>query len=162
QRHRLERLLKEEGRRQKEEQELSSFCLLPSSFCLRKERITMRPAVVAACLGLALGVGLLGAAAPPPPARSTPPAAPPAAPPAKAAPGRPPPPRVLAGDSQDLVLFQESRPYLIRLHLQVQGQSFQAGWEGTVRHLFRYLDADGDGTLSEKEAAQAPSSGQWV
>ncbi len=71
-------------------------------------------------------------------------------------------PAVVPGDARDLVLFLDSRPYLIRLHLQVEGRSFQDSWEGTVEQLFRYLDVDGDGVLSPKEAALAPSIIQWA
>ncbi|HTU22662.1 MAG TPA: EF-hand domain-containing protein [Gemmataceae bacterium] len=66
------------------------------------------------------------------------------------------------GDAQDVVLFLDTRPYLIRLHLQINGRSFRADWNETVNHLFRYLDSDGDGCLSKKEAALAPSKTQWV
>jgi Ca2+-binding EF-hand superfamily protein len=66
------------------------------------------------------------------------------------------------GDAQDLVLFLDARPYLIRLHLQINGRSFRQNWDETVEHLFRYLDADGDGALNEKELALAPSRTQWV
>src|SRR5205085_1145383 len=41
------------------------------------------------------------------------------------------------------------------------GQSFAAGWNCTVEHLFRFLDADGDGVLSKLEASHAPSVAQW-
>ncbi|HEY7314554.1 MAG TPA: hypothetical protein VH643_34720 [Gemmataceae bacterium] len=74
----------------------------------------------------------------------------------------PTPLRAVPGDAQDLVLFLDTRPYLIRLHLQVHGKSFQKSWDETIAHLFRYLDADGDGALSPKEAALAPSTTQWV
>ena len=70
--------------------------------------------------------------------------------------------RAVPGDAQDLVLFMESRPYLIRLHLQVNGRSFRGNWDESVAHLFRYLDVDGDGLLSKKEAALVPSKTQWV
>ncbi len=70
--------------------------------------------------------------------------------------------RAVPGDAQDLVLFLDTRPYLIRLHLQVQGRSFQKSWDETANHLFRYLDVDGDSVLSKKEAALAPSLTQWV
>jgi hypothetical protein len=66
------------------------------------------------------------------------------------------------GDAQDLVLFLDTRPYLIRLHLQVSGRSFRGNWDESIAHLFRYLDVDGDGALSKKEAALAPSKTQWV
>jgi Ca2+-binding EF-hand superfamily protein len=66
------------------------------------------------------------------------------------------------GDAQDLVLFLDTRPYLIRLHLQVNGRSFRGNWDESIAHLFRYLDVDGDGVLSKKESALAPSKTQWV
>src|SRR5437763_12678499 len=71
-------------------------------------------------------------------------------------------PRGLAGDEQDLVLCHASRPYLLRLHLQVRGLSFRADWDQTIRHLFRYLDVDGNGSLSKEELARAPSAAQWL
>ncbi len=71
-------------------------------------------------------------------------------------------PASVPGDAQDLVLFLEARPCLIRLHLQIHGRSFRQNWNETVGHLFRYLDVDRDGALSEKEAAFAPSKSQWV
>jgi Ca2+-binding EF-hand superfamily protein len=72
------------------------------------------------------------------------------------------PPRLLPGDAQDLLLLQESRPTLIRLHLQIKGRSFQADWNDLIEHLFRFLDVDGDGVLNKKEAALAPSAAQWL
>lgn len=75
---------------------------------------------------------------------------------------QPAPLRPVAGDAQDLVLFLDTRPCLIRLHLQINGRSFRGNWDESVAHLFRYLDADGDGKLSKKEAALAPSKTQWV
>jgi Ca2+-binding EF-hand superfamily protein len=66
------------------------------------------------------------------------------------------------GDAQDLVLFLDSRPYLIRLHLQINGRSFRGNWDESIAQLFRYLDVDGDGALSQKEAALAPSKSQWM
>jgi Ca2+-binding EF-hand superfamily protein len=77
-------------------------------------------------------------------------------------PAAPPPLRAVPGDVQDLVLFADMRPYLIRLHVQVNGRSFRGNWEETIAHLFRYLDADGDGVLSKTEAALAPSKTQWL
>lgn len=67
-----------------------------------------------------------------------------------------------SGDAQDLLLLLDDRPYLIRLHLRIDGRSFHESWEGTIGQLFRYLDADGDGALSKKEAALAPSVTQWL
>ncbi len=77
-------------------------------------------------------------------------------------PAAPGPLHAVPGDAQDLVLFLDTRPYLIRLHLQVNGRSFRSNWDESIAHLFRYLDVDGDGVLSKKEAALAPSKTQWV
>jgi Ca2+-binding EF-hand superfamily protein len=49
----------------------------------------------------------------------------------------------------------------VRLHLQVGGQPFPTSWNSTVEHLFRFLDADGNGVLSKLEASHAPSATQW-
>src|SRR6185437_2162048 len=76
--------------------------------------------------------------------------------------GPPTPRRAVPGDAQDLVLFLESRPFLLRLHLQVNGRSFRENWDESIAFLFRYLDVDGDGVLSKKEAVLAPSKTQWV
>jgi Ca2+-binding EF-hand superfamily protein len=71
-------------------------------------------------------------------------------------------PRAVPGDAQDLVMFLAERPYLIRLHLQINGRSFRQNWDETIENLFRYLDVNGDGALDEKEIALAPSKTQWV
>jgi Ca2+-binding EF-hand superfamily protein len=75
---------------------------------------------------------------------------------------QPAPLRPVPGDAQDLVLFLDARPYLIRLHLQIDGRSFRGNWDESIGHLFRYLDVDGDSSLSKKEAELAPSKTQWV
>jgi Ca2+-binding EF-hand superfamily protein len=76
--------------------------------------------------------------------------------------GPPPPaPRPVPGDSQDVVFLHKSRPYLIRLHLQVRGRNFQEEWNAIVGRLFKHLDANGDGVLSKEELARAPSVEQW-
>jgi Ca2+-binding EF-hand superfamily protein len=68
----------------------------------------------------------------------------------------------LAGDEQDLIFFHDSRPFLVRLHLQVDGRPFRALWDDYFDHLFRFLDYDGDDVLSRKELAQAPSLQQLL
>jgi Ca2+-binding EF-hand superfamily protein len=63
-------------------------------------------------------------------------------------------------DLQDLIFFGEERPVLIRLHVQVDGlpyrDVFETAWQDYLKHLFRYLDRDGDGFLSPQEAERAP------
>ncbi len=71
------------------------------------------------------------------------------------------PPRPVAGDEQDLIVLHPARPWRVRLHLQVGGRSYRTGWEEAAGHLFRYLDADGDGVLAPAEVARAPSAAQW-
>jgi Ca2+-binding EF-hand superfamily protein len=62
-----------------------------------------------------------------------------------------------AADVQDFVFLAESRPVLIRLHVTSDGKSLQASWDEFMKHLFNYLDVDGDGVLSKAEAERAPS-----
>jgi Ca2+-binding EF-hand superfamily protein len=62
----------------------------------------------------------------------------------------------MRGDVQELVFFGESRPVLIRLHLQIDGKPFRDVWMQYIGKVFQYLDADGDGVLSKEEAEHAP------
>ena len=70
-------------------------------------------------------------------------------------------PQAVGRDAQDLVYLGEDRPYHIRLHVRVDGRpfrdAFESAWQDYLRHLFRYLDRDGDGFLSPEEAARAPA-----
>jgi Ca2+-binding EF-hand superfamily protein len=70
-------------------------------------------------------------------------------------------PRAGSSDARDLVLMTKARPYLLRMHLQVRGRPYAADYDATVAHLFRFLDADGDGLLSKAELGRAPSVTQW-
>jgi Ca2+-binding EF-hand superfamily protein len=70
-------------------------------------------------------------------------------------------PRIIPGDAHDLVLLHPSRPYRLRLHLQVARRSFLADWHDQVAALFAYLDVDGNGVLSQVETQVAPSRAQW-
>jgi Ca2+-binding EF-hand superfamily protein len=71
-----------------------------------------------------------------------------------------PSPGPVPGDEQDVVFFHETRPYRLRLHIQTDGRPFRTNWDGALRRLFEFLDADGDGVLSQVEAEHAPSLGQ--
>jgi Ca2+-binding EF-hand superfamily protein len=63
-------------------------------------------------------------------------------------------------DVQDVVLQADGRSVLVRLHLQVDGKPFRTAyreaWDDYLKRFFKYLDADGDGVLSEKEASRMP------
>jgi Ca2+-binding EF-hand superfamily protein len=59
-------------------------------------------------------------------------------------------------DWQDLVYLGETRPLLIRLHVQVNGKSYQAAWDDFMKYMFKYLDTNGDGVLSKEEVERMP------
>jgi len=59
-------------------------------------------------------------------------------------------------DVQDLVYLGGPRPLLVRLHIQIDGKPIAAAWDAYLDALFAYLDRNGDGVLSQEEAAHAP------
>jgi Ca2+-binding EF-hand superfamily protein len=63
-------------------------------------------------------------------------------------------------DVQDIVFFADTRPVLIRLHVRIDGKPFRevfrAAVDEYVKRLFRHLDRNGDGVLSEDEARRCP------
>jgi Ca2+-binding EF-hand superfamily protein len=67
-----------------------------------------------------------------------------------------PPPKT---DALPVVLFAQ-RPLLLRLDLRLDGKSFASARQSALQEylaaLFRHLDGDGDGTLSEAEARRMP------
>jgi Ca2+-binding EF-hand superfamily protein len=71
---------------------------------------------------------------------------------ASLAPAGPPGP-----EAQDVVLMSDSRPYLIRLSVFVDGRPFGARFDVHLLRWFAYLDRNGDGALDKDEAAHAPS-----
>jgi len=59
-------------------------------------------------------------------------------------------------DIQDIVYFADSKPLLIRLHIQTGGKPFRAGWDEAMKTIFAYLDVNGDGVLDKTEASRVP------
>jgi Ca2+-binding EF-hand superfamily protein len=57
-------------------------------------------------------------------------------------------------DARDLLFTGESRPYLVRVHLQVDGKPLFDLLKTFHKKLFDHYDLDGDGTLSGKEAGR--------
>lgn len=64
------------------------------------------------------------------------------------------PPR---SQAQDFVFMAEARPVLIRVHARIDGKPVQQAWKEFMQSLFRQLDTNGDGVLSQNEAERAPS-----
>jgi Ca2+-binding EF-hand superfamily protein len=61
---------------------------------------------------------------------------------------------------QDVVVLTDKRPVFLRLHLRIDGKPFrefhQKALDDYLAGLFKHLDADGDGVLSEVEARRMP------
>lgn len=62
-----------------------------------------------------------------------------------------------ATDAREFVFLGESRPVLVRLRVERDGQSLTATRDACMKYLFGYLDVNGDGSLSAAEAERAPS-----
>jgi Ca2+-binding EF-hand superfamily protein len=62
-------------------------------------------------------------------------------------------------DVQDFVFLAEARPLLVRLHVRVDGKPLPAAWDAFMKHVFTFLDVNGDGVLSQQEAERAPQLG---
>ena len=62
-------------------------------------------------------------------------------------------------DTQKIVYLSDRGPILIALHLRIDGESLAARHRTFTNAVFAYLDRDGDGVLSQTEAALAPTAG---
>src|SRR5438105_3286739 len=62
----------------------------------------------------------------------------------------------IAPDNYDLVFLGETCPVLIRLHARIDRKPLRQAWDDFMTSLFRYLDRDGDGVLSQEELQRAP------
>ena len=110
---------------------------------MRQARIAFSTRTIAGPATLAMVCALLASSAmAQPTAISQPPAAPqPAAP--------------TAGDVEQAILLDESRPLVLRFEISADGKGFRALWREFVERLFVYLDQDGDGALAGKEIARS-------
>src|SRR5713226_3532040 len=61
-----------------------------------------------------------------------------------------------ARDGYDFLFLGDTRPVLIRLRVRIDGKPLQQAWDDFIDSLFRYLDRDGNGVLSEEELQRAP------
>jgi Ca2+-binding EF-hand superfamily protein len=66
------------------------------------------------------------------------------------------PQRTASTDAYDLVFLGETHPVLICLHVRIDGKPLRQAWDDFIDHLFRYLDRDGNGVLSQEELQRAP------
>jgi Ca2+-binding EF-hand superfamily protein len=53
---------------------------------------------------------------------------------------------------QDVMFLTDTRPVFMRLRLDAGGRAFRASWLDAVKAIHKYLDRDGDGTLTREEA----------
>jgi Ca2+-binding EF-hand superfamily protein len=67
-----------------------------------------------------------------------------------------------AADVQDIVYLGDARPVFVRIRIQRDGKPVDAPWKAYIEQLFRFLDRDGDGVLSQEEAERAPTPQQLV
>src|SRR5262249_58420742 len=71
-----------------------------------------------------------------------------------------------AAEHQDIVFQRQGKPIVLRLHILIDGQPFrqvyQQAWDEYLKALFRQLDKDGDGFLSEAEGQRLPPPSQQV
>jgi Ca2+-binding EF-hand superfamily protein len=65
-------------------------------------------------------------------------------------------PKAPAGEAYDFVFFGQTRPVLLRMHVTLDGHRLEAVWADFIDALFKHLDTDGDGVLSEAELKAMP------
>ena len=60
--------------------------------------------------------------------------------------------------TRDILYFHRDAPVFIRVHLEVDGVSFDDSWRGYVQSLFSVVDADGDSRLTVDEVSTSKAS----
>ncbi len=65
-------------------------------------------------------------------------------------------PEKQADDLQTIVLFTDTRPVLIHIHVRVDGRPLHAAWDQLTRKVFESLDLNKDGILSRGELKKLP------
>jgi Ca2+-binding EF-hand superfamily protein len=63
---------------------------------------------------------------------------------------------------QDVILYTDKRPVLLRIRLFVDGQPASERWDAFMKKLFAYYDTDGDGFLDKEEAARVINAGALI
>ena len=59
---------------------------------------------------------------------------------------------------RDLIVLADTRPVLVRLHVEVDGKPLESAWNDFVGGVFRSLDKNGTGMLDDKTLQRLPPS----
>ncbi len=70
--------------------------------------------------------------------------------------------QAISAATRDILYFHRDAPVFIRVHLEVDGVSFEDSWRAYVQTLFSAVDADGNGrlTVGEVTGTKAVASGK--
>jgi Ca2+-binding EF-hand superfamily protein len=54
------------------------------------------------------------------------------------------------------MFLSPTHPLTVRVHVRLDGKTLERAWDEFIDYLYKYTDADGDGTVTAKEAESAP------